>query len=100
MARDDCFLIDFLGPGSSLSDAGRPLVGENALYYSKAGWLQPLDDYIKDPKLTDAGWDPKDFFTSFTKASTVGGKQIGVVINAETSLLSYRKELFDQFKLE
>ena len=29
--------------------------GLDDLYYSKAGWLQPLDDYIKDPKLTDAG---------------------------------------------
>jgi len=74
--------------------------GQDDLYYWKAGWLQPLDDYIKDPKLTDAGWDPKDFFTSFTKASTVDGKQIGVVINAETSLLSYRKDLFDQFKVK
>src|SRR5512137_684087 len=74
--------------------------GQDDLYYWKAGWLQPLDDYIKDPKLTDAGWDPKDFFTSFTKASTVDGKQIGVVINAETSLLSYRKDLFDQLKVK
>ena len=55
--------------------------GQDELYYWKAGWLQPLDDYIKDPKLTDAAWDPKDFFASFTKASTVDGKQIGVVIN-------------------
>ena len=74
--------------------------GQDDLYYWKAGWLQPLDDYIKDPKLTDAGWDPKDFFASFTKASTVDGKQIGVVINAETSLLSFRKDLFDQFKVK
>jgi multiple sugar transport system substrate-binding protein len=74
--------------------------GQDALYYSKAGWLQPLGEYIKDPKLTEAAWDPKDFFASFTKASTVGGKQIGVVINAETSLLSYRKDLFNQFKVK
>jgi len=72
--------------------------GQDDLYYWKAGWLQPLDAFIGDSKLTDAAWDPKDFFQSFTKASTVDGKQIGVVINAETSLLSYRKDLFDQFK--
>ena len=63
----------------------------------KAGWLQPLDAYIADPKLTDASWDPKDFFASFAKASSVDGKQIGVVINAETSLLAYRKDLFTKF---
>lgn len=74
--------------------------GQDDLHYWKAGWLQPLDGFIQDPKLTDAAWDPKDFFASFTKASTVDGKQIGVVINAETSLLSYRKDLFDQFKIK
>jgi len=74
--------------------------GQDELYFWKAGWLQPLDDYIKDPKLTEAAWDPKDFFASFTKAATVDGKQIGVVINYETSLLAYRKDLFDQFKVK
>ncbi|HUW36346.1 MAG TPA: sugar ABC transporter substrate-binding protein [Rhodocyclaceae bacterium] len=72
--------------------------GQDDLYYSKAGWLQPLDGYIADPKLTDASWDPSDFFASFAKASSVDGKQIGVVINAETSLLAYRKDLFAKFK--
>ena len=71
--------------------------GQDDLYYSKAGWLQPLDGYIADPKLTDRSWDPKDFFASFAKASSVDGKQIGVVINAETSLLAYRRDLFAKF---
>lgn len=74
--------------------------GQDDLHYWKAGWLMPLDDFIKDPTLTDASWDPKDFFPSFTKAATVDGKQIGVVINTETSLLSYRKDLFEQFKMK
>ena len=72
--------------------------GQDDLHYWKAGWLQPLDAYIADPKLTDADWNPKDFFASFAKASSVDGKQIGVVINAETSLLAYRKDLFTKFK--
>ena len=72
--------------------------GQDDLHYWKAGWLQPLDAYISDPTLTEASWDPKDFFASFAKASSVEGKQIGVVINAETSLLAYRKDLFARFK--
>jgi multiple sugar transport system substrate-binding protein len=74
--------------------------GQDDLHYWKAGWLQPLDGYISDPTLTDAAWDLKDFFGSFNKASSVEGKQIGIVINAETSLLSYRKDLFTRFKLK
>ena len=71
--------------------------GQDGRYYWKAGWLQPLDAYIADPKLTDASWDQKDFFGSFAKASSMEGNRIGIVINAETSLLAYRKDLFTQF---
>jgi multiple sugar transport system substrate-binding protein len=71
--------------------------GQDDLRFWKSGWLQPLNAYIADASLTAADWNPKDFFTSFTKASTVEGKQIGVVINAETSLLAYRKDLFKKF---
>ncbi len=74
--------------------------GQDDLHYWKAGWLQPLDGYIADPTLTDADWDPKDFFPSFSKASTIDGKQIGIVINAETSLLAYRKDLFARLKVK
>jgi multiple sugar transport system substrate-binding protein len=74
--------------------------GQDDLHYWKAGWLQPMDAYIADPNLTEADWDIKDFFASFTKASSVDGKQIGIVINAETSLLAYRKDLFKTFKVK
>ena len=72
--------------------------GQDDLYYWKAGWLQPLNGYINDNSLTEADWNLKDFFQSFTKASTVNDQQIGIVINAETSLLAYRKDLFTKFK--
>ena len=61
------------------------------------GFSMSLDGYIADPKLTDVSWDPNDFFASFAKASSIEGKRIGVVINAETSLLAYRKDLFTKF---
>src|SRR5512143_3455230 len=72
--------------------------GQDDLHYWKAGWLQPMDAYLADPGLTDADWDFKDFFPSFAKASSVEGKLIGIVINAETSLLAYRKDLFTKLK--
>jgi len=74
--------------------------GQDDLHYWKAGWLQPLDAYVADPALTEADWNFKDFFPSFAKASSVDGKLIGIVINAETSLLSYRKDLFTKFKVK
>jgi len=74
--------------------------GQDDLHYWKAGWLQPLDAYLSDLTLTEVDWDLKDFFASFAKASSVDGKLIGIVINAETSLLSYRKDLFTRFKVK
>ena len=74
--------------------------GQAKLHYWKAGWLKPLDAYIADPALTEADWDVKDFFAGPMKGSSMDGKQIGIVINAEASLLSYRKDLFDRFKVK
>ena len=34
------------------------------------------------------------------KGSSINGQQIGIVINAEASLLSYRKDLFEQFDVK
>jgi len=53
--------------------------GQDDLYFWKAGWLQPIDAYIADPKLTGPNGIRRISFSSFTKASTVEGKQIGVV---------------------
>jgi multiple sugar transport system substrate-binding protein len=74
--------------------------GQDDLHYWKAGWLQPMDGYNSDPALTEADWNFKDFFPSFAKASSIDGKLIGIVINAETSLLAYRKDLFTKFKVK
>jgi multiple sugar transport system substrate-binding protein len=74
--------------------------GQAKLHYWKAGWLKPLDAYIADPTLTEADWDVKDFFAGPMKGSSMDGQQIGIVINAESSLLSYRKDLFERFKVK
>ena len=74
--------------------------GQAKLHYWKAGWLKPLDAFIADTSLTDADWDVKDFFAGPMKGSSIDGQQIGIVINAEASLLSYRKDLFERFKVK
>ncbi len=74
--------------------------GQAKLHYWKAGWLKPLDAFIADASLTEADWDVKDFFAGPMKGSSIEGKQIGIVINAEASLLSYRRDLFDRFKVK
>ena len=56
-----------LNAGAKL-DGYMIMPGQDELYFWKAGWLQPLNAYIADPKLTEAEWDPKDFFVSLGSA--------------------------------
>jgi multiple sugar transport system substrate-binding protein len=74
--------------------------GQAKLYYWKAGWLKPLDEFIDDPNLTEADWDKEDFYAGPMEGSSIEGKQIGVVINAEASLLAYRRDLFERFHVK
>ena len=45
--------------------------------YAKPGWLEPLDQYLSDPKLTNPEYDHADFFPLLREANmwdkTVGG---------------------------
>ncbi len=72
--------------------------GQAKLHYWKAGWLAPLEGFMQDPELTEIEeWDVGDFFKGPMEGASIEGHQIGVVINAETSLLSYRKDLFEEY---
>ena len=91
-------LIELNGGGQV--DGFMIMPGQAKLYYWKAGWLKPMDEFIKDPTLTASDWDISDFFAGPMKGSAINGKQIGIVINAEASLLSYRKDLFKKFNIK
>jgi len=74
--------------------------GQAKLHYWKAGWLAPLEGYIEDPQLTEEDWNVDDFFAGPMDGASIEGHQIGVVINAEASLLSYRRDLFEEYGVE
>jgi len=53
---------------------------------------------MNDPDLTNIKeWDLGDFFAGPMKGTKIEGHQVGVVINAEASLLAYREDLFERF---
>ncbi|MCP4402648.1 MAG: sugar ABC transporter substrate-binding protein [bacterium] len=87
-------------------DQGQPvdgfmlMPGVGKLLYWELGWLMPLDDFIEDPALTAADWDVADFFDPPMQGASVNDRQIGIPINVETSLLAYRKDLFETFKIK
>lgn len=77
--------------------------------YVGGGWIEPLDDYIADPALTDPNWDFADFYESLIDVNRWNGEPgVGVgegnlwalPVNEEGYALMYRKDIFEQEGLE
>lgn len=89
-----------LNAGAKL-DGFMIMPGQAKLHYWKAGWLAPLEGFMADPTLTEIEeWDLDDFFAGPMGGASIEGHRIGVVINAEASLLSYRKDLFEEYNVK
>ncbi len=78
--------------------------------YAAANQIQPLDPFLNDPTLTPADWDFEDIFPwaiySNSWNGTPGFEGMGkgslwsLPINEVNNLVTYRKDLFDQWGLQ
>lgn len=78
--------------------------------YVPPGWILPLDDFLKNPKLTDPDWYKlNDFIPSLIAANRWNGTTGGGVgegplysipVLGESYILSYRKDIFDEHKIK
>lgn len=68
---------------------------KTAFQYNAAGWLEPLNQYIDNPKLTNPDYDFDDFFK--TTHAAIDGKLIGISTSCNPQVLIYRKDLFEQY---
>ena len=72
--------------------------------------MMPLDDFLKNPKLTDPAWYKlDDFFPGLIAANRWNGKFAGgmgegplwsIPVMSESYILAYRKDIFDQHKIK
>ena len=78
--------------------------------YVPPDWILPLDGFINDPKLTDKSWYKiEDFYPALIAANRWSGK-IGsgvgegplysIPVLAESYILAYRKDIFDQYNIK
>ncbi|MBI5649779.1 MAG: extracellular solute-binding protein, partial [Chloroflexi bacterium] len=85
-------------------------VFEKGEYVAK-GLLAPLSQYFAIPALVDPNYDADDITKAFLySGALVGGKKgylpgptqalYGVPFGPETSILAYRKDIFEQYKLK
>ena len=78
--------------------------------YVTPDWILPLDDFLNNPKLTDKGWfNIEDFFSGLISANrwngTIGGgvgqgPLYSIPVLAESYILAYRKDIFDQYNIK
>jgi len=76
--------------------------------YVEAGWLEPLDQYLLNPKLTDLKWwDIEDFTPAINAGKydvpthTYGeGTTYAIPISFECQHILYRKDIFDKLGLK
>ena len=79
--------------------------------YVPARQIEPLAPFFKNPKLADPSYDPDDLITGYVQnIGIAGGKKgylpgptgalYGVPFGSETSVLGYRKDIFEKHNLK
>ena len=88
-----------LASGAGSVDAFMLTPNQEGTLYTRSGWLEPLDPYLNNPRLTPSSYKPSDFFSSTLNAARIQNTLIGLPISIETTVLFYRKDLFEKYKV-
>lgn len=89
-----------VGGGASTLDGYMFMPGQAGAQYTGAGWLLELDDLIADESLTHPDLDLEDFFGGAMDSFETEAGLIGLPLQIESSLLFYRKDLFEAAGLD
>lgn len=64
--------------------------------YASNKWVEPLDRFLSDPKLTDPAWfDYEDILKAWRDADSIDGKPYGIPYDGEVTVQVYRKDLYE-----
>ena len=89
-----------LTSGASSIDVFMSMPAQEGLKYIRAGWLQPVDEFLKDPSLTAPDYNWNDFLDKTREAMVVEGKLVGPPIQVENVALMYRKDVFQKYNVK
>ncbi len=73
--------------------------GLDGVRYLRAGFIQPVNDYLRDRALTAPDYDWDDFFPAARAAVEIEGAILGPPVMGEHLAVLYRKDLFEQYKV-
>lgn len=64
--------------------------------YVTNGWVDPLDTYLGDSKLTDNNWfEYEDILAGWRGVTSIEGKPFGIPYDGEATVQVYRKDVYD-----
>jgi multiple sugar transport system substrate-binding protein len=69
--------------------------------YQVNKWVDPLDDYLNNPKLTDKAWfDLEDIIPLWRVADSLKGKLYGMPVEGEATIHIYRRDIYEKLSLK
>lgn len=71
----------------------------DGLHYLNAGHIHPIDEYLRNPRLTAPEYRWVDFLPKFREAMHVRGALIGPPVMAESLALLYRKDVLSRYQV-
>ena len=71
-------------------------ISDAAARIAKAGWAEPLDKYIANPKLTAPDFNRDDFVPTFLKMLSPRDQLVGLPYTGESTILYYRTDLLQK----
>lgn len=80
-------------------DAFMTVPALDGVRYLRAGAIQPVNDYLRDPALTAPEYHWEDFLPRTRAAMEIEGSILGPPLMSEHLALLYRKDLFQQHKM-
>jgi multiple sugar transport system substrate-binding protein len=83
-------------PQAGKLDVFATVPGLDGIRYHRMGWIQPVNAYLDNPRLTAADYGWNDFLPAFRKGMTVRGAILGPPVMGEYLALIYRKDVFQQ----
>ncbi len=89
-----------LAAGTGSVDVIHTATAQEGLKFWRSGWYEPLDEYLKNPRLTDPNFDLKDISQPALKGNTYDGKLVALPTTQQTTMLYYRKDVFEKAKLK
>lgn len=88
-----------LAAGIGSVDVFQTATAQEGAKFWRSGWYEPLDAYLKNPRLTDPAFDLADISIPALKGNTYDGKIVALPTTQQTTMLFYRKDLFEKAHL-